>query len=102
MFDVIVSRWVPMEPAWSPTVEKVVLLIRLPRLAAALLVGSCLAVSGATYQSIFKNQLAAPELLGVFQGSCVGAAAAILLGAGSFFVQASALCGGDRDRKSVV
>lgn len=83
-----------MEPTWGPTVEKVVLLIRLPRLAAALLVGSCLAVSGATYQSIFKNQLAAPELLGVFQGSCVGAAAAILLGAGSFFVQASALCGG--------
>ena len=94
VFRVIVSRWVPMEPTWGPTVEKVVLLIRLPRLAAALLVGSCLAVSGATYQSIFKNQLAAPELLGVFQGSCVGAAAAILLGAGSFFVQASALCGG--------
>lgn len=83
-----------MEPTWGPTVEKVVLLIRLPRLAAALLVGSCLAVSGATYQSIFKNQLAAPELLGVFQGSCVGAAAAILFGAGSFFVQGSALCGG--------
>ena len=94
VFRVIVSRWVPMEPTWGPTVEKVVLLIRLPRLAAALLVGSCLAVSGATYQSIFKNQLAAPELLGVFQGTCVGAAAAILLGAGSFFVQASALCGG--------
>lgn len=94
VFRVIVSRWVPMEPTWGPTVEKVVLLIRLPRLAAALLVGSCLAVSGATYQSIFKNQLTAPELLGVFQGSCVGAAAAILLGARSFFVQASALCGG--------
>ena len=42
VFDVIVSRWVPMEPAWSPTVEKVVLLIRLPRLAVVFLVRSCL------------------------------------------------------------
>lgn len=94
VFGVLASRLVPMEPAWDPSVEKVVLLLRLPRIAAALLIGSSLAVSGATYQSIFKNQLAAPELLGVFQGACVGAAAAILLGAGPFFVQGTALCGG--------
>jgi len=51
-------------------------------------------LSGATYQSVFRNQLAAPELLGVFQGACVGAALAILLGAGSFGIQTLALGGG--------
>ncbi len=94
VFGVLLSGLVPMDATWSPADEKVVLLLRLPRIAAALLIGSCLAVSGATYQSIFRNPLAAPELLGVFQGSCVGAAAAILLGAGAFFAQTAALCGG--------
>lgn len=94
VFDLLLSRFIPREPTWSPTVEKVVLFLRFPRVVAAFLVGSSLAVSGATYQSIFKNQLAAPELLGVFQGSCVGAAIAILLGTSSIFIQALALCGG--------
>jgi iron complex transport system permease protein len=74
--------------------QNVVWLIRLPRVIAALLVGSGLAVSGATYQSIFKNPLAAPELLGVFQGSSVGAAIAILLNLGNMPMQFTALAGG--------
>jgi iron complex transport system permease protein len=75
-------------------VQNVIMLIRLPRIISAILVGAALAVSGSTYQGIFKNPLAAPELLGVFQGSCVGAAAAILLNLGSVPMQFFALAGG--------
>lgn len=92
--NVLLARLFDTEPTAPPTVDKVVTFLRLPRLIAAFFVGSSLAVSGATYQSIFKNQLAAPELLGVFQGSCAGAAVAILLGASSIFIQGSALIGG--------
>lgn len=81
-------------PSASLVEQNVVWLIRLPRVLAAILVGAALAVSGATFQSVFRNPLAAPELLGVFQGAAVGAAAAILLGVGSLGMQFSALVGG--------
>ncbi len=54
--------------------------IRLPRIIIAVLVGISLGVSGAVMQSLFRNPLAGPSILGVSQGSAVGAAIAILLG----------------------
>ncbi len=54
--------------------------IRLPRIIVAVLVGLSLGVSGAVMQSLFRNPLAGPSILGVSQGSAVGAAIAILLG----------------------
>lgn len=68
--------------------------LRLARVLGAILVGGALSVSGSTYQSIFRNPLAAPELLGVFQGACIGAAAAILLHGQSSLIQSLALIGG--------
>lgn len=70
----------------NPTNEKVIQFIRLPRTIAAFVVGSCLAVSGGTFQSMFNNKLVSPDVLGVSAGSCVGAAIAILLGINSYFV----------------
>lgn len=70
----------------NPTNEKVIQFIRLPRTIAAFVVGSCLAVSGGTFQSTFNNKLVSPDVLGVSAGSCVGAAIAILLGINSYFV----------------
>lgn len=65
----------------------VLLNIRLPRTISALLVGGALAVSGLTFQTVFKNRLASPDLLGVSTGSCVGAALCIILGMGSAWIQ---------------
>jgi len=61
--------------------------IRLPRIAAALLAGSCLGLAGAAMQSVLRNPLASPFTLGVSQGAAFGAAFAIIvLGAGRLFV----------------
>ena len=60
--------------------------LRLPRILAAILVGSALAVAGATFQGIFRNPLVSPDLLGVSSGACIGAAIAILLGVGLFAI----------------
>jgi iron complex transport system permease protein len=43
--------------------------IRLPRIAAAGLVGAALAAAGAAYQSLFRNPLVSPDILGVSTGA---------------------------------
>ena len=45
-----------------------------PRAAAAVLVGAALSVAGATYQSLFRNPLVSPAVLGVAAGAGFGAA----------------------------
>ena len=66
----------------------------LPRVAAAALVGAALAVSGAAYQGMFRNPMVSPDILGAATGAGVGAAVAILLGAGYFGISAAAFCCG--------
>lgn len=51
--------------------------IRLPRVALAALVGAALATSGAVYQTVFRNPLADPYLLGAAAGAGLGATIAI-------------------------
>jgi iron complex transport system permease protein len=58
----------------------VLFIIRLPRIFLTLLVGAALAISGAAYQSLFRNPLVSPDILGVTHGAGVGAAIGILLG----------------------
>lgn len=65
---------------WSKPVETVLLDVRLPRVLCALLVGAALSASGATYQGVFKNPMASPDLLGASAGAGFGAAIAILTG----------------------
>lgn len=68
------------ETTWSPQAESVIFSLRLPRVLAAILIGAALSLSGAAYQSVFKNPLVAPDMLGVSSGACVGASLGILLG----------------------
>ena len=51
--------------------------LRLPRALLAALVGAALASSGAVYQSVFRNPLADPYLLGAASGAGLGATIAI-------------------------
>lgn len=61
--------------------------IRLPRILAALLIGSSLAVSGAVYQGMFRNPLVSPDILGVSAGASMGAALSIFLGFPYWYTQ---------------
>lgn len=54
--------------------------IRMPRVALALLAGAALAVSGMTFQAIFRNPLATPFTLGVSSGASLGVAVSVRLG----------------------
>lgn len=59
--------------------------LRLPRVFLAALVGAALATSGAVYQTVFRNPLADPYLLGAAAGAGLGATIALTLGNQSFY-----------------
>jgi iron complex transport system permease protein len=60
-------------------IDTVLFQIRLPRVMAALLVGGALAAAGASYQTLFRNPLVSPDILGVSAGAGFGAVLGILL-----------------------
>jgi iron complex transport system permease protein len=64
----------------------VILLIRLPRVAAAVLAGGGLAIAGTVMQGLFRNPLAEPGILGVSAGASLGALIAITTGTTAFFM----------------
>ena len=58
----------------------ILLLLRLPRVVAAMLVGASLAVCGVVMQGLFRNPMASPEILGLSAGGSLGAVIAITTG----------------------
>ena len=90
VFQSLFSSVEGIEPLSVATVMK----LRLPRTVAAVIVGGSLALSGGTYQSIFKNPMVSPDLLGVSSGACIGAALAILLDGNSTVIQIMAFATG--------
>lgn len=78
---ILLSRLLPMNATWTREMETVVLNIRLPRILAACMVGCSLSAAGASYQGVFQNPMAAPDILGASSGAAFGAALAILFGA---------------------
>lgn len=69
--------------------------LRLPRVALGVLVGVAFGIAGALFQSVLRNPLASPDVIGISQGASAGAVAAILLGGASgALVSLSAIAGG--------
>lgn len=82
------------EHGLDSTIETVVLKIRGPRVAVALLVGAALAAAGAAYQNLFRNPLVSPDILGVSAGAAVGAVLGIFLSLNVIMVQSLAFAFG--------
>ncbi|AYN42071.1 hypothetical protein D9753_27845 [Streptomyces dangxiongensis] len=69
--------------------------LRLPRVLVGLLVGASLGLGGALFQSVSRNPLGSPDVLGLSQGSTAGALVVIVLMSGSAAqVTVGALIGG--------
>ncbi len=79
---------------WTQAMEIAVINIRLPRILMAILVGCCLAAAGASYQGVFQNPMASPDVLGASSGAAFGAALAILLGVNAKLVVLFAFAAG--------
>ena len=81
---------IPMKEIWaaifggeSSTYRAIVMDYRLPQAITALLAGIGLSVSGLLMQTLFRNPLADPSLLGISSGSSLGVALVVLLGTGT-------------------
>lgn len=73
---------------------RVLLTLRIPRGLVALVGGFAFGVTGMVYQTVFRNPLASPDIIGVASGASAGAAFAILfLGGSTVFVTGSAFAG---------
>ena len=69
--------------------------LRLPRAVMALIGGFGLGVAGFVYQTVFRNPLASPDIIGVSSGASVGAAFAILfVSSGALSTTVCAFAGG--------
>lgn len=62
--------------------DQIVWQLRLPRVLGAAAIGAGLAIAGAVLQSLTRNTLADPYLLGISGGASVGAVTVIVLGVG--------------------
>lgn len=92
--SLLLSRLVGAKGTWKDGAEKVFFEIRLPRIAAAALVGAALSLAGVSYQGMFRNPMVSPDILGASSGAGFGAALAILLGAGYLGISLTAFCFG--------
>ncbi len=90
LFGILTAKVFPIEPFWTSRMETIFYQVRLPRILLACLVGCCLSAAGASYQGIFQNPMASPDVLGASQGASFGAALAILLGLGKTLTTLSA------------
>jgi iron complex transport system permease protein len=94
LLDVLASRLTGRPSGAPPTVENVILLVRGPRVAAALLVGSALAVAGTAFQGLFRNPLVSPDILGASSGAALGAVIGIYFSLGIISIESLAFIGG--------
>ncbi len=79
----------------NPGQEFIVRELRLPRVLVGLLVGACLGLGGALFQSVSRNPLGSPDVLGLSQGATAGALMVIVLfSGGATAVTLGALAGG--------
>lgn len=65
--------------------NKIILLLRMPRIMLAILAGVGLAVAGAIMQSVTRNYLVSPFTLGISSAAAFGASVCIVFGTGLFF-----------------
>src|SRR5262252_7938543 len=92
--DVLWSRLTDRPSASPPAVENVVLLVRGPRVIAAVLVGGALAVAGTAFQGLFRNPLVSPDILGASSGAALGAVLGIFFSLGVIGIESLAFAGG--------
>lgn len=94
VMNILSSKFLVLPITWDASMYNVVMEIRLPRVLGAIAVGNALAVSGAAYQGVFRNDLVSPDLLGVSHGASVGACIGILLHLSFYGVAILAFMGG--------
>lgn len=88
------NRVLGLAPGMADPAQTVLFGVRLPRVMAAALVGAALAAAGSAYQTLFRNPLVSPDILGVSAGAGLGAVLGIFLALPVLGIQLLAFLGG--------
>ena len=93
VLTIVASRvpFLDIAQSWPEPWDTITWQLRLPRIALAGIVGASLAMSGATYQGLFRNPLADPYLIGVASGAGLGATIVLVTGVPSHYSGVSLL-----------
>lgn len=80
VWNIILNHLAPgsIEQSWSAGRDNIVWEVRLPRVVLGAMVGASLALVGAALQSVTRNPLADPHLLGISSGAALGAIIVLL------------------------
>ncbi len=71
--------WLSLTGRGTRATDFIVYELRLPRAVVALAVGACFGLSGAIFQSMMRNPLASPDIIGITSGASAAAVIAILV-----------------------
>ena len=87
VLEILMSRapLIDIAANWPESWDTILWQLRLPRIVLAGIVGGALAISGATYQGLFRNPLADPYLIGVASGAGLGATIVLVTGVPIYF-----------------
>lgn len=77
---ILASKALSLDPAGTDLQNRIIILVRAPRVLMTVMCGAGLALAGAALQGVFRNPLVSPHILGVSSGASFGGAVAILLG----------------------
>ncbi len=80
VLSLILSHFFDVPILFTDEEYTIVMNIRLPRVILAAAVGCSLSISGAAFQSLFRNPMADPFILGVSNGAALGATSVIIAG----------------------
>jgi len=97
VWQIVLAQLFAGEGDWSAAQANIVMMLRLPRVLLAGMVGAGLAAVGVTMQAVVRNPMADPYILGISSGASVGAVLVLGLGwlafAGAFAVSLGAFLG---------
>ena len=81
---------IPLSALWTDGLEhRILMQLRLPKALTAVIAGVALSLSGLQMQTLFRNPLAGPSVLGVSSGATLGVACLVMLGSVLGFSAAS-------------
>jgi len=92
--EVFASLLGPLTGRSDPGTDFIVLTLRLPRMLTAVLTGVAFGLAGTVFQTLVRNPLASPDIIGITSGASAAAVVAIIvLGWGGVLVSVSAFAG---------
>lgn len=80
VIDILRAQFMEVEQYWDDVLNPIMLNVRFPQIVLSILIGGALSVSGASYQTVFKNPMVSSDILGVSAGAGFGAAITMLNG----------------------